>query len=372
MTISSIILLVQPGWSLLILTGRAIAGVAHGIGYVTVLVHAGEVSTPKHRGTFVSTVQMSIFIGVLLLTSFNFQSVDWSRDFAALEFSIWVGIIGLTLVLFGVPLMYFFHEESPMYYIKKQQSQKAQDLMMKLRRETELTDDARLDFEDLYRLVAEDLADGSGVFEPRNLRSMIVIICLRLAVVCAFNMPVNIAWIEAASPNIREGDTDPTAFTFASIRLSALVIVLLFIDSCRRILGIVALSGTGLVMLLLTISTVVTEIGANATLMVWMAVLFHTFGAFGVGLHADIYSAESFSSIRKPFSIAITVFFECTIQSLLVLYNFYSIISSVWVFTIITCALFCCIGLVIFAVPDTARIPLIEAKNKFYRKILRD
>lgn len=351
----------------MVLIGRIFAGLSHGIGYLTVLVHAGEIATPKLRGTFVSTVHMSIFIGVFIHTTFSFQTVDWSRDFMNFKINLWNGIVGFVYVLIGVPLMYFFHEESPVYYIKKQQSQKAQDLMMKLRRETELTDDARLDFEDLHRLVTEDLAEGEAICEPKNIRSMILMVCLRLAFICTFNMPVNLSWLEASSDGFTNGDNSSTALVLMSVRLPTLIMALLFIDSWRRILASISLGGAALIMLTLYISTVIEGISDNVSLMIWLAVLFQIFSALGVGLHADIYSTECFSSIKKPTSIALTVSVEYAVHILLVLYNFYSIISSVWVFAIMTGLLFSTIGLVIFLIPDTAEIPLIEAKNKFYK-----
>lgn len=348
----------------MVLTGRIFAGLSHGIGYTTVLIHAGEIATPKLRGTFVSTVHMSIFIGVFIHSTFSFETVDWSRDFTNFEINPWNGIVGFVYVVIGVPLLYFFHEESPVYYIKKQQSQTAQDLMMKLRRETELTDDARLDFEDLHRLVTEDLADGEAIFEPKNIRSMILMVCLRFAFICTFNMPVNLSWLEASSAN---NDNNPTALVLLSVRLPIIIMTLLFIDSCRRILASISLGGAALIMLTLSIATVIDGISDNVSLMIWLAIFFQIFSALGIGLHTDIYSTECFSSIKKPTSIALTVSVEYAAQTLLVLYNFYSIISSVWVFAIMTGVLFSTIGLVIFLLPDTADIPLIDAKNKFYK-----
>lgn len=369
MALSSIIFIIFSNLAPMLLVGRIFAGLSHGICYVTVLIHAGEIAAPKLRGMIVSLVHLSLFVGVFITSSTNLQKIDLGNYFGHLEFNRLLGIIAIVFTLFGAVLMYFFHVESPMFYICKQKSQKAQDVMLILRNETEISDETRNDFEQLHRLVTEDLADGEGVLDTTNLRSLTSMICLKLAFICTFSMPVNIKLLRISSIVLGVDSIDPSALILSSARLVTLLVTMMFLDSCRRILASVSATVLTLLMLTLTISTVIDALGSNTSVMIILAYLFQISSAIGIGLHVDVYSTECYSSIKKPESIAHSVAVECVVQILLVLYHFYPVMSIHWIFAIMTGVLAFTVWLIIFKIPDTARNHLIEAKNKFYKTL---
>lgn len=59
------------------------------------------------------------------------------------KFNFYIGTADSVYLVIGAVLICFLFVESPVFYIKKKQSQKAQDLMMKLRNENELSDETR-------------------------------------------------------------------------------------------------------------------------------------------------------------------------------------------------------------------------------------
>lgn len=352
----------------MLLIGRIFAGLSHGIVYVTFLIHAGEIANPRLRGFKVSLVHVSLFLGVFVSSTMNFVKTDDEGLTGHSNFNFYMGIAALVYLIIGGVSMYFFFVESPVFYIKKQQSQKAQDLIMKLRNENELSDDTRGDFEDLQLMVTEDLRDGDNVCSSENVKSLSSMIILKLAFVCTFNMPLNMTWLAITSQELRDGDMDTSAVALTSVRLLTLFVVILFIDCVRRSLAGIAACALSLITLTLTLSTIIDTINDNANLMMSLAFLAQFFSAIGVGIHADVYSTECYSSLKKPMSIAFTTAVELLAQILLVLYSFYSVMSPHWILAIMTGILIGTFLTVIIKFPDTARISLVAAKIKFYAK----
>lgn len=351
----------------MLLVGRILAGLSHGIGYITVLIHAGEISVPRLRGLHVALVHAFIFIGVFITSAANTQRIDLGNAGDSLWPNQLLGIIGLVCMLLGLILMFFVHVESPVYYMKKQQSQKAQDMMMTLRKETELMDETRDDFEDLHRMVTEDLTDGGGIFETKNLRSLLAMVILKLAFVSTFNLPVNMILLRSTAASFESDEGDPSALTLSVVRFLTILFSLMFFDSARRLLAAVSSGFLTVIMATLTVSAIIEEVGANQSLMISLAFCLQVFSAIGIGTHVDVYSTECYSFTKKPISIAHSVFVELSVQILLALHHLCPVMSTHWILGIITGVLALTLALVIFEIPDTARLSLVDAKNKFHK-----
>ncbi|CRL05511.1 CLUMA_CG018677, isoform A [Clunio marinus] len=218
MMISSCFFIIFSNWATMILVARIIAGISHGISFISVLVHAGEICTPKLRGMIVSSIQISIFIGVFIASLSNMQR--FAVGTYQINFNLITGIIGIVLTLGGLILLYFLHIESPVYFIRKQQSQKAQTIMMKLRNEDELSDETRNDLEDIHKMFGEDFTTRDEMFEKKNIQSLTWMIILRVAFVCSFNMPLNLVWLSSIFTTIDSGEIDPSAVSLIALFIS--------------------------------------------------------------------------------------------------------------------------------------------------------
>lgn len=277
-----------------------------------------------------------------------------------------MGISAFFYLLLGAALMYFFHIESPVFYIKKQQSQKAQDLIMQLRSESELTDETRKDFEDLQLMVTEDLRDGESVFDVDNSKSLSLMFTMKMAFVCTFNMPLNMIWLRLVSSELRDGEVDLSEVALSFVRFFTILIVMMVLDSARRTFAAVSAGFLSIIMLVLTFSTVITSISSNTDLMITLAFFAQFFSGVGIGLHVDVYSSECYSSFKKPLSIAHTVAVELAVQILLIFYHFYSIMRPHWILGVMSGVIIGTFIIVIMKLPHTARLSLVQSKNQFY------
>jgi SP family galactose:H+ symporter-like MFS transporter len=122
--LSGLILVVSDSYGLL-LFGRLVGGVAVGLTSLVCPLYIAEISPPRHRGTFVSSYQLAVTVGILLSFIVDYmlsESGNWR----------WMFALGLFPALIQMGCL-FFISETPPWLLKQGKEEQALAVLKKLR-----------------------------------------------------------------------------------------------------------------------------------------------------------------------------------------------------------------------------------------------
>lgn len=191
MVTSSLILMIWCSKEMGILFSRIIAGLAHGLVYNAVIIHAGENARKQMRGTITSTINCllwsSIFVGSLLIATVQMgitTSISSDR------------MIGISSFVWSVlSLMYtiFWTEESTVFLLNRGKLGEALEVLSKLRNEPETSGNIADDFEEMRLMVNQDKMENVNIFKDRNGKPLVLMFALKFLHVLTNNFLFN--WI---------------------------------------------------------------------------------------------------------------------------------------------------------------------------------
>jgi sugar porter (SP) family MFS transporter len=112
----------------LLVAGRLIAG--FGIGFVSaiIILYMSEIAPRKVRGAIVSGYQFCITIGLMMASCVNYGTQN-RQDTGAYRIPIALQMLWAVILAVGL----FFLPESPRYFIRKGQKEKARDVLARIR-----------------------------------------------------------------------------------------------------------------------------------------------------------------------------------------------------------------------------------------------
>lgn len=324
------------------------------------MIHACEVAVPKLRGMIVGSIHFCLVIGFFttsscLLPVFEARSydVDPTRT---------IGINGLICIGSGLLIAVFFNRESPVYLIRKYRDNEAIDIMIRLRSESHETADIRRDFSEFKTMVLEDGKSSLNIFDRKNRWPLFTVLLLKVIFVASFNMPLNIIWLDAVAAKLYNGSTDPSGMCLSGARWGVMLVTMFVID-CKRIKLLMMSTGVCSIILLTLVYTLQHQTTGEATAIAILAFAFQIFSGMAIGMLMDVYATEAFNTKKKPLSIAFTSSIEFLLQILLIVVHFYLKVSLPLLVGLL--GLVMATGLGAFILPDTSRMSLRNARNKF-------
>lgn len=358
--VSAALFIISPESIYYIFPARILAGLAHGIVYPTVLIHASEVAIARLRGMVVATIHLCLFIGVFT-TSASLLPVYKTRSYET-DPTRTVGINGLITIVSGLLIAIFFNRESPVFLIRKYRDQEAIDIMMRLRSESHVTANIDHDFNELRMMVFEDTKSNVNIFEWSNIWPLFVVSMFRLIFVASFNLPLNLVWLEAVEDKLYDGINDPSGMCLSGTRWIVIMVMIFYIDF-KRIKFYMISSFVSCLILVLLLKVLDVPGFDEARMISVLAFAFQAISGIAIGLLADIYSTECFNTKKKPLSIAFTSSTEFLLQIYMITVFFY--FESKLPLLLIGSAVALFLGVLIYKVPDTSNISLRNARNKF-------
>ena len=251
--------------------------------------------------------------------------------------------------------------------MQQKREQEAVEMMIRLRSESTENQEIRNDFNELKTMLTEDAQSEEKLFDPINRSSLFLIILLRISFVISFNFPLNMIWLKSGAAQFDDSSTDPSGMLLSGLRFIVTLVVMFAVDSRKKMLVITSTGLLGAIFLLMAILYKFPEDVVGPMGIMFMAFLFQFFGGLGIGTIGDIYSSEAFSTTNKPASIAFTSSIEFTLQLLLIFITFYVNISYFSMMTILCIIMFLVCNILVFYLPETGKMSLREARNKFYK-----
>lgn len=157
----------ESGWQVLLLVGRLLAGIAHGITYVTIFVQASENATKDFRRIIVTiigiTIGLSIFIAAIFLISIPAPTVTRSKNVAETSETMSAGIIStatICLSFISVVINFFFsHETVPFLLYHNYREEEAQYAMARLLGEDQHAPIVQQEFNAIREMCHDDYAE---------------------------------------------------------------------------------------------------------------------------------------------------------------------------------------------------------------------
>lgn len=349
-----------PQFHYTVFAARFIAGLAHGLAYVILIQHYGEVVADNDRGRLGTAIHLFLLKGGIISSKIviTFFSVEGRMD--ANRF---LGICSLVLSAIATLMTIGFYTESPARLIQTGNERRALRNYMYLRKAEDESQEISENFKKLKEEVGEDKYASPKVFSKENAHGLIAVLLLRVAFVLTFNFALNFLHhklSKASKPWI------DYSFILVFLHTWCVVATMFTIDKGRRIHLLISCVGTAIV--LTTFGCLRAAGLADGALVIFLLFLsFEVFAAVGIGLTAHIYSAEAFSTLQKPGSIAFTACLEHGLQIILILLteHFYSnlfdealLITSGVVVGLIAVYVY-------FKLPETKNISIYEARKKF-------
>lgn len=347
-----------------IFPARILAGLSHGIVYPTVLIHASEVAIPRLRGMVVSLIHFCIFIGVFN-SSASIMPVFATRNHE-IDPTRTLGFNGLVCIVVGLLIGIFFNRESPVFLIRKYRDQEAINIMIRLRSESHETVDISREFNEFKTMVMEDGKSNLNIFDRTNRWPLFLVTMMKTIVVASFNMPLNLVLLEASETELYNGVNDFSGMCLSGTRW-VVMLVMIFVIDMKRIKFYVTSAGASGAILLLLVYVIESSGGGfdESTSIIVLGFIFQAFSGLAIGALADVIAIEAFNTKKKPMSIAFTSSLEFLLQIFMVSSFFYFEIQLTLLIGLSGGVML--IGLLFFVVPDTSRMSLRNARNKFKR-----
>lgn len=364
MATSSIVIISAPEHYFALFFARLIAGVGHGLGYVTIVKHFGEICEDKLRGRIGTAIHLFILKGGIISGSalMRFFSTGGRMDP-----NRFLGICSLSLSVIAILMTFMFYKESILTLVEEGREDEAIETLMVLRQQKEETPKITATLAEFKAMVAEDKDKGSGIFHDGNAKPLLVVTLLRISSVLTYNYALK--HIHSSLPNKPDFHFDYT-FILNIIHTVTTFVVMFTIDSGRRKHFILSASGTSIILIAFGIFRSTSYASQELVVSVEFAmfVSLQLFAAIALGPTSHIHSAEAFPASKKTASIAFTSIAEYFAQIMIIVvvvkqgstefFDFFLLVASGLILSLITVFL-------LINLPETMNLSLRQAKNTF-------
>lgn len=320
MLIASIILIAIPDSFVGNVTARCVFGVGFGSSYITFIIYASEISSPKIRAQVILTLHLSLTLGMFLFSAFalttNFAFVMRLK-----------GSLSTALTLFSITLGHFKLKSSHIFLMQNN-SKDALDRFQYFQQDS--ADNPHVESETMQSYIIEEKKRRFDFFGTQNISALLVILLVQLGYLSIFNAFHNFHRAVFLSVYLTVGSTDFSRLAMMGARLVGCMAGFVLLDRVTKRLQFF-ISAVVISALLLVFAIL---LQVYRYLYIWTPLLFFLPLEFllGMGLSpmADILKGELFALKEKPASIAfIMVFTEILhIVTLLLLYTWYLSIGS--------------------------------------------
>lgn len=349
-------------------------GVAHGIGYVTLITHAGENAAKNMRGTVVSVVNCMLYLGIFVsviitgTVQYNwFTPVTISRDRVVAITSIAVAILAVAATLMTI--------ESVPFLLHGNFQDKAMFNLQNLRGSPNETLELTREMEELHLMVTQDKRDNWNMFSDGNVKPLVLTILLRIMVALTNNHLINTIAITYTFGMFDYHQYRLVPLVVVATRFGMSIIQIFYADVLyRKVQMLVSSMLAGFILIIIGIvlnAVRPTSFGQLWAATVAVSVLWLIFQlACGMGMDQmqDVYLSEAFSTAKKQWSLPIVAGIEHMFHIFMIGMYFVGVYSAGHLYAIIFITGFVVLflgGILFFLLPETRNMSLKQAKDSF-------
>ncbi|XP_055598507.1 uncharacterized protein LOC129748064 [Uranotaenia lowii] len=366
--VGCLLLIILPDHIASVAFARVLLGLAHGLAYLVVLIHAGETSIKELRGLNTVAVNYCLMIGVVTHGSLSPMAAS-AEEIAPNRI---IGIIGTVYIIFGGLLSQFLTYESPVFLIQRGRDGEAIQSMIKLRNESTETWEIRNDYTEFKTMLAEDEDTSRSIFQDGNLRPLTLLILCKLATVLSFNTGLNLVRLHILNTLFGLEDYSLSAVSVLTIRLTVGTVFLFVIDKFGRRAAITASSfSCGMVMVIMGIVYLVAD-SINRDIAIAIMLSYEVVASAGITFVPDVYCSEAFSTKKKAASVAVVQIVENVLQLAIVCivssWNFQD--ASLYGGVMMVCGvpLLVITGVFYRYLPETTKMSIRQARTEFTKR----
>uniref|UniRef100_A0A182R2W7 Major facilitator superfamily (MFS) profile domain-containing protein n=1 Tax=Anopheles funestus TaxID=62324 RepID=A0A182R2W7_ANOFN len=347
---------------------RALMGIAHGMAYLVVLIHGGEILIKELRGVIMAAVSFCIISGILIGGAMNNVEVE---SLAPYQF---MGIIGLVYM----PLAFFLNlivcYESPVFLMKRNLDSDAIRSMIKLRNESTETWEIRNEMTEFKTMLSEDASTTRSIFREGNLRPLVLIALGKIASVLSFNYAVNTIKVNVIEEVLNVNDTNArlSIVMVTSIRMVVGLCAMFLVDVLgRRALQLVSTVSTGMIMIAMGITYIATDtITPDIAMAIFLAC--EVGASLGLTFIPDVLCSEAFNTQKKALSIVAVHVLENVLHVIVfsVVYKWDFTVYDRYGGTLLVAGLpLLAIGYILYRkLPETSKMSIRQARIEFYKR----
>ncbi|KAH8294677.1 hypothetical protein KR018_001369 [Drosophila ironensis] len=347
-----------------ILAARYVGGV--GIGLITVpfLIHAAEVASSSNRGSCCAVEQYGLALGIAIQVIYDSQ---WNSclDMTTNRVHGIFGIVFSACALGSVSV----NSESPIFYIRQNQEQKARDSIKRLMGGFWSREAGERAYEEAKLYVVEGSSQGIGEQLRESMMPFFKLLLFRCFVAFSFSMPLSQS--QQYSTNFVDYTVDAwPSILFGVLRLIGALITFAVLDTVGRkfvsLLGLLCMAG-----LMLGLAGVYGDYSNDYNYyFMWQVCRLGLAFQFFAGLFvcsSSAYLGEAFPMRVKPFLIGLIVCLEQVIHIIVIVT--FSLSAATCYKYFVAVGIILVVGLVIFAavMPETRGMTLRQAGARFRR-----
>lgn len=353
-----------PNDSTVLIIVRVLAGIAHGIAYITGVCHASENCVKEIRGVLLSCFNYMVMVSAFL-TAIVIPFVQEEEPADSFEVNVLLGGFCLMYALMAVAFTPCLTFESIVYLIQRQRYSEAIHNMVKLRNESVETWEIKNEFDEMKLMVAEDLRTTPYILKDGNTRPLLLIVLTKFVTVLGFNYAVNMVRVAAIDP-VTTPVWSPTAIY--TIRICVLLVGMLVADIYgRRKLLAVSAGASGIALVLYGILCLTFNDPIIQSIPMFA---FEVFAALGMLNIPDVLLSEAFPITKKILSMALVNTIENVLQIAIVAITYQMHVQSyaIPIATAFGVVLVLITGFLYHNLPETRVMSLRQARSEFRKK----
>jgi hypothetical protein len=321
MGFGGVILIILPATYTGVVISRTLFGLGFGAAYITFIIYASEISSPKVRAHLMLSLHLFSTFGMFLFTVFCLGTN------LTLAFRI-TGSFTVALVLVSAALAHFTMKSSHIFMMQNN-SKDALERFQFFQQDS--TENPHVESETMLSYIIEEKKRRYDFLGRHNSTALVVVLLVKFGYLSIFNALHNFYRIVLLSAFLTIGDTNIAPMTMMGTRLCGCIAGFFLLDYITKRLQYF-ISAVVISFLLFIFGTLLV---IYQSLYIWTPMLFFIPLEFslGIGLSpiADILKGELFPLKEKPVSIATTIVFEELIHiiCIILLYSWIFSLGSV-------------------------------------------
>lgn len=189
--ISSTLMIILPQQAIALLFVRLLAGIGHGLVFISAILHCAENTVNRMRADVVAWFPIAITLGILISPLFFSTSLrGWNEN-------RYIGIFNLLLSVIGTGIVPYLTCESVVSSFQKGEDATAINNMSRLRREPTNNEQLTYDAQEIKEMIREDEQQSRSPFTEGNAKALICVVLMRVLYVISFNYAFNMGRVKA-------------------------------------------------------------------------------------------------------------------------------------------------------------------------------
>lgn len=357
-----------------IASGRILAGLAHGLAFVTLITHAGENAVKSMRGMILSIVNCMLYTGIFVAVVITGAvRIDFSGSPETLSGERILAIVSILMAVISFALSMMMPVESVPFLLRRNSQEHAMINLKLLRNTRHETLSVTQEMDEFHSMIIQDQRDDWNIFTDGNSKPLAFMILIRLMVALTNNFLINYHAVLFATELLLTRQARLAPLIIVAPRLTMSMLQIFYADILKRKIQVFVPSFLAAIILLVIGILVNTlsifddwRIFRVAITSLWICFQFTC--SLGMDQMQDVYLSEAFSTAKKPWSLPCVVAFEHLFHIFMIGMYFVGVYTTAHfnIMIFVTAGVLLLFSIIlILTLPETRNMSLKEARDAF-------